>query len=137
MAQFEYKGAELSSDVDVFDIGKHSYHSTSIALNSLTPSLSPAITLSIPSFNFLSLPIIFLLSFLFPSSTFPLSIFVLSILGALTYVTRSSSITQSETVFDILKFSLAVRLRGYNKEIEWPCLFIYSVSSRPHYQAEF
>ena len=24
MAQFEYKGAELSSDTDVFDIGEHS-----------------------------------------------------------------------------------------------------------------
>ena len=26
MAQFEYEGAKLSSDIDVFDIGKHRYH---------------------------------------------------------------------------------------------------------------
>lgn len=38
MAQFEYKGAKLSSDIEVFAIGKHCYHFPSIVLNSLTPS---------------------------------------------------------------------------------------------------
>lgn len=38
MAQFEYKGAKLSSDIEVFAIGKHCYLSPSIVLNSLTPS---------------------------------------------------------------------------------------------------
>ena len=62
MAQFEYKGAKLSSDVKVFDIGKHCYHSPSIVLNSLNfPSLQLSIIASSRCICF---------SFLFPSYIF-------------------------------------------------------------------
>ena len=67
MAQFEYKGAKLSSGVKVFDIGKHSHHSPLIVLNSLNPSHIPAINHRfLPSFSLLHF---FCLSFLLPSST--------------------------------------------------------------------
>ena len=60
MAQFEYKGAELSSDTEVFAIGKHSYTPPfSIVLNSLA-SYPP-----IPSAPHLSF---FLYPFFRPSS---------------------------------------------------------------------
>lgn len=59
MAQFEYKGAKLSSDIDVFDIGKHSYHPSlqllSISSLSSYPSISTILKL------FLPLSILFLL----------------------------------------------------------------------------
>jgi len=51
MAQFEYKGAKLSSDIDVFDIGKHSYHPF-LQLLSIPSLLSYSSISTIPKLSF-------------------------------------------------------------------------------------
>ena len=99
MAQFEYKGAKLSSDIDVFDIGKQPLSSIPlIALNSISSLSSIPLSLLFLSFPFptsvYSPPIVFLLSALLSSFTLPPFIFASSILDTLTYVTGSFSIIQ-------------------------------------------
>ena len=53
MAQFEYKGAKLSSDIDVFDIGKHSYHPPLQLLSISSLSSYPSISTILKIFLFL------------------------------------------------------------------------------------